>query len=140
MCHPSCSVRSPLPVDSRAPALARALLDRACCEEHHGGVRGPARLLVSELVTNALRHGAAPITVEVGCERGAGVSVRVSDEGPSRPVLRRPVAAHRGARGGWGLVFVDLLSDAWGVDEAEFGKTVWFRLRPPPEGARRALP
>ena len=126
------SVRSPLPVDTRAPAMARALVARVASPQGRTRDLDLARLLASELVTNAVRHGAAPITIEVACEPGSALDVRVSDEGPARPLLRWSAqAAGEPRRAGWGLVFVDLMSDAWGVDEAEFGKTVWFRMRPP---------
>ena len=126
----SCSVRSRLPADTRAPSMARSLLDRAGCTGQHAGVRDRARLLVSELVTNAVRHGAAPVSIEIACDRSAALAVRVTDGGRGRPALRSSTggASALDRHGGWGLVLVDLLSDEWGVDEAAPGKTVWFRL------------
>ena len=80
-------------------------------------------LVVSELVTNAIRHGAGPITLILS---GApdGIRVGVDDRGAGRPTPR--VASVR-APGGRGLRLVDRLSSDWGVDahsEGE-GKTVW---------------
>jgi len=80
-------------------------------------------LVVSELVTNAIRHGAGPITLSLS---GAadGIRVGVDDRGSGRPTPR--VASVR-APGGRGLRLVDRLSSDWGVDshsEGE-GKTVW---------------
>lgn len=81
-----------------------------------------ANVMVSELVANAFQHGEGKIclTVESGPD---GVWAQVSDEG-CPPAIATPVP--RPARGGWGLQFVDRLSDSWGVasDEAR----VWFRI------------
>lgn len=134
----SCSVRSRLPADTSAPSVARALLDRADCGLRTAGLRDRARLVVSELVTNAVRHGAAPLSIEIACDRCTALAVRVSDGGRGRPASRLSAAGGR-APGGWGLVLVDLLSDEWGVEDAAPGKTVWFRLHRPGDGLDRPL-
>lgn len=81
-----------------------------------------AGLMVSELVTNALRHGRGPITLRI--TRGAAdLTVQVADEGHGRVVINTAP----GTEGGWGLRIVDELADAWGAHQ---GSTcVWFRLR-----------
>jgi anti-sigma regulatory factor (Ser/Thr protein kinase) len=80
-----------------------------------------ANVMVSELVTNAFRHGDGRIrlTVESGPE---GMWASVRDEGSGTIATPEP----RPARGGWGLYFVERLSDAWGV--AEDDSRVWFRI------------
>ena len=86
------------------------------------------RLLVTELVTNSVRHGTQPddwIRLEIEIY-GNAVRVVVSDRGPGfepdpdpKPHLDRP--------GGWGLCLVDRLADRWGVERN--GETaVWFEL------------
>src|SRR5690348_11928337 len=67
-----------------------------------------ANLMVSELVSNACRHGEGRIelTVQSGAD---GVRATVHDEGQGR--IAEPVP--RPARGGWGLYFVDRLADGW---------------------------
>jgi anti-sigma regulatory factor (Ser/Thr protein kinase) len=81
-----------------------------------------ANVMVSELVSNAFRHGegAIELTVESGPE---GVWAQVSDEGTTA-VIATPDP--RPDRGGWGLYFVERLSDAWGVEAGE--ARVWFRV------------
>lgn len=80
-------------------------------------------LVVSELVTNAIRHGAGPITMALAGS-DEGIRVRVQDHGEGRPTPR--VASVR-APGGRGLRLVDRLSSAWGVEPLQegVGKTVW---------------
>jgi anti-sigma regulatory factor (Ser/Thr protein kinase) len=109
-----------LPSAARAARVARNLL-----EQHLPALpamrRPDARLLVSELVTNAFRHGKPPITlvVEVSDER---VRVEVADAGGGRP-QRRP---DPGPEGGWGLLLVERVSDRWGV--ADGSTSVWFEI------------
>ncbi len=86
-----------------------------------------AELGVSELVTNALLHGAAPIQVRVrGTREHPRVEVR--DGSRDRPVLPAPAEDDDDLllTFGRGLSIVARCSDAWGADIEEDGKTVWF--------------
>jgi anti-sigma regulatory factor (Ser/Thr protein kinase) len=86
------------------------------------------RLLVTELVTNSVRHAAAG-TVELSVIVGAElVRVEIANPGsPFEPILREEDPA---SNGGWGLFLVDRLSDSWGVVEEETGsQRVWFEVR-----------
>ncbi|CBG70264.1 conserved hypothetical protein [Streptomyces scabiei 87.22] len=87
-------------------------------------------LLVSELVTNALRHATGPIGVRL--VRPAGPSgallVEVSDPLPDPP---RERAADVDDESGRGLRLVACSSRAWGTRPGEAGKTVWFELAVP---------
>jgi anti-sigma regulatory factor (Ser/Thr protein kinase) len=86
------------------------------------------RLLVSELVTNSVRHsdgdpgGFVGLDVKVEAER---LRVEVSDPGDGF----EPRSRHDGqdAEGGWGLYLVDSLSTRWGVARAR-GTNVWFEI------------
>lgn len=103
-------------------AVHRHLLDGRVPD----GVIDVARLLTSELVTNAVVHVGGAITLRA--RLGAGrLRVEVGDLTRARPRLRRAGAA---ASGGRGLMLVSSLSQRWGVDDAEdpAGKVVWFEL------------
>lgn len=81
-----------------------------------------AALLTSEVVTNALVHGQAPVHLTVMV--GDGVRVEVWDGSPHGPVVREYGAL---ASSGRGLTLLDLLA-RWGVEETATGKAVWFEL------------
>ena len=84
-----------------------------------------ATLMVSELVTNAVRHGTGAIWLRVD-QREDTLRVTVSDEG-NVAISPSPTP---GAHGGWGLRIVQELADDWGVLA---GSTrVWFQLDQPP--------
>jgi anti-sigma regulatory factor (Ser/Thr protein kinase) len=91
------------------------------------------RLLVSELVTNAVRHAGlragdrirvlarlsdAVLHVEVH-DPGSGFELRPADPDPSRS-------------SGWGLYLVAELADRWGMDRAGAGTRIWFELAAEP--------
>ncbi|MFF9011510.1 PAS domain-containing protein [Streptomyces sp. NPDC014870] len=80
-------------------------------------------LIVSELVTNAIRHGTPPIRLRlVRNPADRTVTCEVSDAGAAAPHLRRARAADEGGRG---LFISGELSDRWGVRWLGEGKTVW---------------
>ena len=85
------------------------------------------RLLVSELVTNSVKHANVSeddsIMLDVGIEAEV-VRVEVRDHGPG---FERPSAAPPDdADEGWGLFLVEQLADDWGVDTDR--RAVWFRI------------
>ena len=82
-------------------------------------------LLISELVTNALRHGEPPVRLRAECTDSA-ITVSVEDAGSSAPVAVEPAAWD--ASGGRGLHLVESLADGWGVNRNGVGKAVWFRV------------
>jgi anti-sigma regulatory factor (Ser/Thr protein kinase) len=84
--------------------------------------RADILLVVSELVSNAVRHGVGPVELQltVGPEL---VHIEVSDQGPSRPPPARWPAAT--SQNGRGLLIVDAIASAWGVTTHDPGKTVW---------------
>ncbi len=85
-----------------------------------------AALLTTELISNAVRHGAGTITLRVEVERGV-VEVRVHDDASAMPEFNDRV--DEASLGGRGLFIVQCVADEWGSDPNEPGKTVWFRLR-----------
>jgi PAS domain S-box-containing protein len=80
-------------------------------------------LLVSELVTNALRYGEGEIRLRLLLDRT--LVCEVWDSGLIQPRRRR---ARDTDEGGRGLQLVGLLSAAWGSRRTPRGKTVWFEL------------
>ena len=115
-----------LPADTTAPRVAREFLAHACCGGHEAAVVEEAQLLVSELVTNAIRYGAPPIELQVRCAGEDRLQIRVRDSDPGVPERR---AADEDAESGRGLLLVDLVSDAWGHEDDLDGKAVWFTLK-----------
>jgi anti-sigma regulatory factor (Ser/Thr protein kinase) len=85
------------------------------------------RLLVTELVTNSVRHTGArsvELTVLVG---RSSVRTEVTDAGPGFDPAKTgsPAADHTG----WGLFLVERLAERWGVDKNGGPTKVWFELR-----------
>ncbi|SNX66264.1 PAS domain S-box-containing protein [Streptomyces sp. TLI_55] len=80
-------------------------------------------LIVSELVTNAIRYGSAPI--ELRLLRGDTLVCEVSDGNSTAPHLRR---ARTFDEGGRGLLLVAQLADRWGSRQTPTGKTIWAEL------------
>ncbi|MGW1023158.1 SpoIIE family protein phosphatase [Streptomyces sp. NPDC002577] len=85
-------------------------------------------LLVSELVTNALRYGEGEIRLRLLLDRT--LVCEVWDAALVQPRRRRARATDEGGRG---LQLVGLLSASWGSRRTHRGKTVWFEL-PLPDG------
>ena len=86
-----------------------------------------AVLVVSELVTNALRHGLGEIVVRASVRDGA-LAMSVTDNGAELPVLRE---LQRDRVGGVGLQIVERLATKWGIAPFPGGKTVWVTLALP---------
>jgi anti-sigma regulatory factor (Ser/Thr protein kinase) len=87
------------------------------------GERQAVEVVVSELFTNAVRHGDGAVEVRLAAD-GEVIRVEVRDEGGGRPVLRTPDPS--GAQpGGWGLHLVGQLADTWGADVRDGRTLVW---------------
>jgi anti-sigma regulatory factor (Ser/Thr protein kinase) len=93
-----------------------------------GRVLDDIRLLVSELVSNSVRHSGAGAVALVHlnvASHGRTVRAEVSDEGPG--FAPRPRDRDRDGVGGWGLHLVESIADRWGVDRGRRTR-VWFEL------------
>ncbi|MCX5227251.1 SpoIIE family protein phosphatase [Streptomyces sp. NPDC006553] len=93
-----------------------------------------AVLMVSEMVTNVLVHtdGDALLVAEIACgEKARRLRVEVSDGSDELPHKRHPGEM---ASSGRGLVLMEMLADAWGVDPRGEGKAIWFELNEPDSG------
>jgi serine/threonine-protein kinase RsbW len=87
------------------------------------------QLLVSELVTNAVRHAHADATHDIELlvrTMDRSLRVEVADGGPG--FRYRPRDRHSDEPGGWGLYLVEQLARSWGVDANGEGARVWFEL------------
>ncbi|MEX2274636.1 MAG: SpoIIE family protein phosphatase [Actinomycetota bacterium] len=97
------------------------------------GVLDDVRLLVSELVTNSVRHSGAGrgelIALRVDIEE-AHVRVEVADHGVGFDPVRAEASAVEleGLPGGWGLRLVEQVADRWGVERDDAEVCVWFEL------------
>lgn len=111
-----------LPALARSACTARAFVERVLVQHDLQDLVDDARVVVGELVTNALKHANTPFTVTVAAA-GASVRVEVQDGSGSLPVLTVAGCADTSGRG---IALVDVLSSEWGVTpHIGVGKTVW---------------
>jgi anti-sigma regulatory factor (Ser/Thr protein kinase) len=113
-----------LPSTAAAPARARGALEEIEDRVSPDRMRD-VRLLVSELVTNAVRHAGGDAVRLVVALTGTLLRIEVHDPGngfelkaPSDDPLRAS---------GWGLVLVEELADRWGIDHHPRTR-VWFEM------------
>jgi hypothetical protein len=122
-----------LPPEPESPSLARTMVGDACLAWDLADLLHPARLVMSELVTNAVEHAATTITVGV-CLRRAGIHLSVSDGAPAPPRVIKPTRPRRDHpldERGRGLRLVTAAAAAWGSLPTRTGKVVWATLQPP---------
>jgi anti-sigma regulatory factor (Ser/Thr protein kinase) len=116
-------VRALYKIDPRpvGPAQARRIIAEELASRLPASVVDDIKLMVSELVTNGIMHGAAgnddPVVLDL-CVNG-NVRCRVLDHGPG-------LAARVKHGSGWGLEVVERLSDRWGMDRTPQRTEVWF--------------
>lgn len=125
----SLHVRQEFSPTAGAVAVARRLVVDACTSWGLDDLASSARLVTSELVTNAVVHAGTPIYVDVHRRRRhLHVAVRDFDSRPAR--LLGPEAET--APGGRGLLIVDTLASAWGCTPTGDGKVTWasFAMKP----------
>ena len=115
------------------PAVAGAVSEaRRWTASIAGGMLGEdqaanLRLVISELVTNALRHGAEGQRIDLAVTpKPEFLCVQVTDDGPG--LAPRPRALETDDNGGFGLFFVEQLTRRWGVTRENRRTRVWFEL------------
>ncbi|MFD0397140.1 ATP-binding protein [Kitasatospora sp. NPDC127121] len=115
-----------LPYAPQSASAARRLVRDALADWELGHLADDAELVVTELVSNAvktgclteMRVGVAPMTNRAG----QAVRISVRDGSCALPVL---IGAAHDAESGRGLALVDRLAVVWGVDLEPHGKTTW---------------
>lgn len=120
-----------LPSDLDAPATARRFVKEHASHLPLDLVRD-AELLVSEIVTNAIRHGQPSVSLQLRLDPpGIGVSVHDHGDVDAMPAGDTPVPDVN-QPGGRGLLIVRTVATEWGIvpSDPPPGKTVWFRLQP----------
>lgn len=103
----------------------RAVLDAVGDTLHPDGLDA-VLLATSEVVTNALEHGAPPIELRLQCD-DTRVRVEVRDASPLPPRERSAAPGPAEVRGR-GMVIVNRITDRWGIEELAEGKAVWFEV------------
>ena len=157
----------PLPAEPYSAVIARTFLRRRFAEWELDPLLDDAQLVLTELVTNALRYAHTPLEVSLSSEN-AMVEIAVCDGSPVFPTLRPqreyldsdiaevlaveqtlgavlpdddPRLAIGGAgplMGGRGLLIVQAIAAQWGASPLSDGKAVWIRT-PVPDGWPHSL-
>ncbi|WP_327690753.1 SpoIIE family protein phosphatase [Streptomyces sp. NBC_00461] len=109
-----------IPVDPSAVADLRARATRQVEAWGLGELAMTTELVVSELVTNAIRYAEPPIRLRL--IRGARLTCEVSDASGTAPRLRHARSMDEGGRG---LFLVAQLTDRWGARHTTAGKIIW---------------
>jgi anti-sigma regulatory factor (Ser/Thr protein kinase) len=124
--HSSRQLRMTLPAVSHSVRLSRHATRAALTAWQLAHVDEAATVLVSELVTNAVRHAKGIDVVTVNLDAGrTWLRIEVQDTDRHWPQPRIP---GRLDESGFGFVLVDALASNWGVRETEAGKAVWAKL------------
>ncbi|WP_316743890.1 sodium/proline symporter PutP [Streptomyces sp. MK7] len=109
-----------LPADPAAVAHARDLAAQKLTEWGIPDLTFTTELIVSELVTNAIRHAAGPVCLRLIRDRG--LICEVSDASSTSPRLRHARTTDEGGRG---LLIVAQMARRWGTRYTKTGKIIW---------------
>jgi anti-sigma regulatory factor (Ser/Thr protein kinase) len=116
-----------LPATGRAAGLARQATRDTLVAWQLAYLEETAVLLVSELVTNVVRHARSQaLGMALRLEpAGASLVIEVHDGDPHEP---RPRMPGRFDESGFGFVLIEALAGKWGVRQTATGKAVWVEL------------
>jgi anti-sigma regulatory factor (Ser/Thr protein kinase) len=118
------TVETQLPSSVSSPQLARAFLRSTLETWSLDGFGDVTELLATELVANVVTHVGAPMTLRIQRNQST-MRVEIEDSSTDFPVVRHPEAAEEHGRG---VLLVERLANAWGVEPRADGKTVWFEI------------
>ncbi|MFD7532670.1 SpoIIE family protein phosphatase [Streptomyces sp. NPDC059849] len=120
-----------VPFDPAAVAGMRAAVAAQVDDWGLSDLAFATELLLSELITNAIRYGSAPVTVRLLYDRT--LTCEVADSSNTSPHLRDAAAMDEGGRG---LFLVAQLAERWGTRYTPQGKVIWAEvLLPRPDGS-----
>ncbi|MGW4745711.1 SpoIIE family protein phosphatase [Streptomyces sp. NPDC004290] len=117
----------------RDPSAVSPVRNAAAAKLSEWGLDGlafTAELILSELITNAVRYGADPVRVRLLHDRT--LICEVSDGSSTSPHLRHAATTDEGGRG---LYLVAQYAERWGTRYARRGKTIWAELRVSGDGS-----
>jgi len=119
--------RALLPADRRAPTAARRLVSTMLLVWGYRDQVELVELVVSELVSNAVRYAgdAGDIEVELSADADL-IHLTVADGSPNRPVVH--VSPEDPRSGGLGLQLLSRVARRWGVTDYLLGKQVWVDI------------
>jgi anti-sigma regulatory factor (Ser/Thr protein kinase) len=118
-----------LPATGQAAGRARQVTREVLAGWQRADLEETAVLIVSELVTNAVRHASTAGSLVALRLEIAGMSVRIEvhDTDPRWPQPSIPAGLDES---GFGFVLVNALASKWGVSDTATGKAVWAELDP----------
>lgn len=123
---PDCVAEWDVPFDPAAVAGMRAAATEKLHDWGLSALSFAMELVLSELVTNAIRHGSAPVTMRLLNDHG--LTCEVADGSSTSPHLRYAAATDEGGRG---LFLVAQLTERWGTRYTPQGKVIWAELSLP---------
>jgi hypothetical protein len=103
---------------------ARQLVSHALNQWGLLAVEETTLLLVTELISNGVRHAKTTLTLVLAFD-GSRLYVGVSDHNEQAPLLAESSGT---SHHGWGLRLITALASDWGTTMLPEGKTVWFDL------------
>ncbi|MFF1647056.1 SpoIIE family protein phosphatase [Streptomyces sp. NPDC058240] len=120
-----------VPFDPAAVAGMRAVVAEKLDDWGLSELAFTTELVLSELITNAIRYGSAPVTVRLLHDRT--LTCEVADSSSTSPHLRYAAAMDEGGRG---LFLVARLAERWGTRYTSQGKVIWAEMAlPRPDGS-----
>lgn len=115
-----------IPADVHAAAAARAVVEALLPVWDLVDLQDDAKLIATELITNAYRHAPGTDSFELELvRRGRGVRISLADGSSVLPIIAK---LSHDATGGRGMVLVAALATAWGAEKYQGGKRVWVDL------------
>jgi len=121
---PLSTANAALAAEPESAAAARRFIGKTLAEWGHPEHLDTACLLVSEIVTNAVRHAHSPLDLRLHLTTRE-IIIEITDDSTHLPHRH---LADPDDEGGRGLMLVDALATDWGTRPADTGKTVWFTL------------